>query len=151
MESNLPDEGTVEAAGKRAARRVLLAEGDAVLSDLYAKGLEDDGWSVEVVHDGQAALNRALESPPDVLLMNTMPGLTSREVLERIRDHEPTKALPVILLANSYQDPGLQEVEDLEVLAVLIKSRSIRNDLSETIRGLLESRDSVAEESGEAS
>ena len=151
MESNLPDEGAVQPAGKRAARRVLLAEGDAVLSDLYAKRLEEDGWSVEVVHDGQVALNRTLESPPDVLLMNTVPGLELRALLERIRDHEPIKELAVILLANSYDDLELQEVDDLKVLGILIKSHSIRKDLSATIRGLLESRDRAGEESVEAS
>jgi len=117
---------------------------------MYQTALEDDGWSVEVVHDGSSAVDRAIESPPDVFLLNTAPGLEARDLLERIRDHPPTRGLAVILLANSGDDPSLQLVEDLEVLAVVVKSRSSRQDLSKTIRRLLESRGRAAEESGQA-
>lgn len=151
MERSHPDGAKAKAGGKQTTRRVLLAEGDVVLSDMYRTALEDDGWSVEVVHDGPSALDRALESPPDVFLMNTVPGLEPRDLLERIRDHPPTKGLAVILLANSSDDPYLQLVDDPEVLAVVVKSRSSRQDLSKTIRRLLESRDRAAEESGQAS
>ena len=151
MKRSRPNEAKAKAGGKQTTGRVLLAEGDVVLSDMYRTALEDDGWSVEVVHDGPSALDRALESPPDVFLMNTVPGLEPRDLLERIRDHPPTRGLAVILLANSGDDPSLQLVEDLEVLAVVVKSRSSRQDLSKTIRRLLESRGRAAEESGQAS
>jgi diguanylate cyclase (GGDEF)-like protein len=58
-----------------------------------------DGFDVEVVHDGEAALTAALKEPPDILLLDVMmPHLDGVEVLRRLRANPATAALPVVLL-----------------------------------------------------
>jgi two-component system response regulator VicR len=138
LEPKPPDEDAVRPASSQVAGKILLVEDDAVLSDLYRVALEGAGWSVEVVHDERSALDRALESPPDVLLVNTIPD--RRDLLGRIRSHPPTRDLPVILMNNSGDEPETELVEELGVLAVLVKSRAIRDDLSTTVRDLLENQ-----------
>jgi CheY-like chemotaxis protein len=63
-------------------------------------------------------------------------------VLERLRNHESTRDLAVIVLTNSGEESDLQRLHHLGAVGLLIKSRPMRASLSETITGLLERRTS---------
>ncbi|HSP04173.1 MAG TPA: response regulator transcription factor [Acidimicrobiales bacterium] len=76
--------------------RVLVVEDDRNLADVVARYLERDGFEVEVVHDGDAGLRRALESLPDLVVLDLMlPGLHGIEVFRRLRQVAP---IPVVML-----------------------------------------------------
>lgn len=80
--------------------RILIADDDRELSSLLADYLRHESFSVEVVHDGAAALDR-LAAPlmprPDLLILDVMmPGLDGIATLTRLRDQH---ALPVIMLS----------------------------------------------------
>lgn len=73
------------------------------------------GNELVVVNDGVAALDflwargayaqrNAADLPALVLLDLNMPKLSGFEVLERIRSHEATATLPVVVLTSSSQD-----------------------------------------------
>jgi DNA-binding response OmpR family regulator len=125
-------------AHTRGARRVLVAEPDAALGELYRSALESDGWAVDVVTDGRTALARAAASPPRVLLLSNVPDLPPMTVLERLRKHEATRDLAVIVLTNSRDEADLPQLHHLGATGWLIKSRPMRASLSETITALLE-------------
>src|SRR5260370_42200334 len=76
-----------KAARARVAQRVLLAEPDATLGEMYRSALESDGWAVEVVGDGRTALTRAESTRPGVLLLSTVPDLPAVTVLKRLREN----------------------------------------------------------------
>ena len=137
-------EGDPGAAGKaaraRVAHRVLIAEPDAALGAMYRSALESDGWAVELVSDGRTALNLAEAWRPGVLLLSTVPDLPAVTVLRRLRNSESTRDLAVIVLTNFGDDADVQVWRDLGALGRLIKSRGVRDRLSETIDGLLERR-----------
>lgn len=79
--------------------RVLLADDDQDIARFVELNLSLEGFEVEVVHDGQAALDSALMRPPDLVLLDVMmPKLDGVEVLRRLRAHAATAALPVVLL-----------------------------------------------------
>ena len=122
------------------ARRILIAEGDATLRDLYRSTLEAHGWEVDVAHDGQSALAKAFASPPEVLLLDTLPDLDGVTILERVRGEEQTQDLAVIVLTNSPNEPAMPIKRDQKVLATLVKNWLTRDRLSETILELLDRR-----------
>lgn len=80
--------------------RVLLADDDEAITTQLAPLLERSGFTVEVVHDGGAALRSATAVPgPDLAVLDVqMPMLDGREVLRRIR--RSGTWLPVILLTQ---------------------------------------------------
>ena len=52
--------------------------------------------------DGERAVEEALERTPDLPLIDvSMPKLDGYEVTERLRQHEPTSAIPIILLPRA--------------------------------------------------
>ncbi len=78
------------------ARRVLVVEDDATLSDVVARYLRREGFEVEVADDGEAGLARALDWLPDLVVLDIMlPGLDGFEVCRRLRSTAP---IPVVML-----------------------------------------------------
>jgi DNA-binding response OmpR family regulator len=125
----------------------LIASADGALGDLYRSSLESHGWDVEVVHDGRSAWSYAVSSPPDVLLLNSITDVKHEALLERLRAHEATRDLKVILLANSQQEDEMGPGADFGVAARLIKSWTTRDKLPDIVGALVERRAAPASSS----
>jgi DNA-binding response OmpR family regulator len=88
-----PATGIIDAMRRR---RVLVVEDDPTVADVVARYLEREGFDVETVADGPAALESAAVATPDLMVLDLMlPGLDGLEVFRRIRSHAP---VPVIML-----------------------------------------------------
>jgi DNA-binding response OmpR family regulator len=84
---------------------VLIADDDADILSLVTLRLELDGYDVIGAPHGERAVEEALERTPDLALIDvTMPKLDGYEVAERLRQHEATSAIPIILLTARVQD-----------------------------------------------
>jgi DNA-binding response OmpR family regulator len=95
-------------AGDRASRRrppvycggvttVLLVEDDAAIAGPLSRALQREGYEVDVVGDGQAALHRAGAAGPDLMVLDLgLPGMDGLEVCRRVRVDQPD--LPVLML-----------------------------------------------------
>ena len=78
------------------ATRVLVVEDDRTVSEVVARYLSREGYAVEEVADGSRAVERALRSLPDLVVVDLMiPGLDGLEVCRRLRLAAP---IPVIML-----------------------------------------------------
>ncbi|MEP6853779.1 MAG: response regulator transcription factor [bacterium] len=76
--------------------RVLVVDDDPTVSDVVRRYLEREGIDVEVVTDGAIALKRALEDPPDLVVLDLMlPGMSGLEVCRRLRDRT---SVPIVIL-----------------------------------------------------
>ncbi|MFJ9605813.1 response regulator transcription factor [Kitasatospora sp. NPDC101176] len=86
---------------------VLIAEDDDKQAELVRLYLERDGHSVTVVANGRAAVDRALECEPDLLVLDLMlPRLDGLDVLRALRGE--ARRLPVLMLtARSTEDDML--------------------------------------------
>lgn len=75
---------------------VLVAEDDPTVAEVVARYLEREGFRVDIVGDGVAALERAIANPPHLLVLDLMlPGMSGLEVCRRLRQVAP---VPVIML-----------------------------------------------------
>jgi len=85
-------------------KRVLLAEDEPNIVESLRFLLERSGYDVSVESNGRQALDAALASPPDVLVLDVMlPELDGYEVLRRLRGEQQTKSLPVLMLTAKGQ------------------------------------------------
>ncbi|OFE14305.1 DNA-binding response regulator [Humibacillus sp. DSM 29435] len=77
--------------------RVLVVEDERNLAETLRRGLTDEGFVVEVVHDGVEALWMATENPFDAIVLDIMlPKLNGYKVLEKLRERQVWS--PVLML-----------------------------------------------------
>jgi two-component system OmpR family response regulator len=66
--------------------RLLLVEDDPTIAEFVSRGLREAGFAVDVASDGRGGLALALESRPDVAVVDLMlPGLDGLELIETLR------------------------------------------------------------------
>jgi len=76
--------------------RVLVVEDEPTIAEAIAARLEAEGFAVDQVHDGLAALERAAAWNPELVVLDVMlPGLDGHEVCRRLQADRP---VPVLML-----------------------------------------------------
>jgi two-component system response regulator MprA len=66
--------------------RILVIEDEARIAQFLKRGLIYEGYRVDVAEDGQAGLEMARDTPPDLVILDWMlPGLDGLEVCRRLR------------------------------------------------------------------
>jgi two-component system response regulator RegX3 len=76
--------------------RILLVEDEKSLSEPLSYLLRREGYEVQVVDNGLAAVNAVEAAPPDLMLLDLMlPGLPGTEVCREVRQRS---SLPIIML-----------------------------------------------------
>jgi DNA-binding response OmpR family regulator len=89
---------------------VLAADDDEDILELITFRLERSGYTVVQAHDGEEAWNLALAQRPDLAVLDVMmPKLDGFEVTRRLRAHDTTRRIPIILLTARAQDSDVQE------------------------------------------
>lgn len=82
--------------------------------------------------DGEEAMNylfaegpyagRNIENHPKVMLLDLkLPKVGGIEILERIRAHESTRAMPVVVLTSSREDPDIKRCYALHCNSYVVK------------------------------
>jgi len=84
---------------------VLVVEDEAALATMLRYNLEKQGFRVEEAADGQEALTRIAETPPDLVLLDWMlPVMSGLEVCRQLRRRTQTRDLPVIMVTARTED-----------------------------------------------
>ena len=87
------------------SQRVLVVEDSAVIQRLISVCLRAQGIEVEGRVDGPSGLEAALDSPPDLLILDIgLPKMDGWEVLERIRSDQRTQKIKVLVLTAHAQE-----------------------------------------------
>lgn len=94
---SLPD----RAAGRRGAgQRVLVADDNADMREYVRRLLTNNGYQVDAVANGLAALRAARQGLPDLMLTDVMmPGLDGLGLVREMRGDPQLRSTPVILLS----------------------------------------------------
>jgi CheY-like chemotaxis protein len=117
------------------AARVLHIEDDPVLAEMYAIGLEIDGFEVLRAADGLAGLEAASANAPDFLVIDiNLPLLDGLQVLERLRNDPRTARIPAVLLTAYNPWDYMERAAALGVDQVLSKSATTPSELALAIR-----------------
>jgi PAS domain S-box-containing protein len=77
----------------------LVVEDDAPTRGVLRQMLEREGWSVQEAENGAAALERVAAGAPHLILLDLMmPEVDGFEFVERLRQHEAWRAIPVVVV-----------------------------------------------------
>ena len=132
--------------------RILLADDNADMLD-YVRKLLSDRYEVVACSDGQAALERAQQERPDLILTDVMmPQMDGFELLRALREDKNLQSTPVILLsarageesrlegldagADDFLEKPFSARELLARVASNLAMAKLRQDVK-TLRGIL--------------
>lgn len=119
---------------------ILIIEDDLFLVKAYGMKFKKEGWSTELITDGNKALEAIEGDTPDAILLDLMlPGPSGFEVLEAMRKNERWKNIPVFILTNLNQEDDRARADNLGVVEYIVKVNSRINDVVEKIKKVLPS------------
>lgn len=91
--------------------RILIIDDDEDLCDLVSEFLSVEGFETENVHDGKSGLEKALNEPFDLAILDVMlPKMNGFDVLRELRK---TSKLPVLMLTARGDD--MERIVGLEI------------------------------------
>jgi DNA-binding response OmpR family regulator len=81
------------------SKKVLVVEDDMAIAGLLTRSLQNEGFEVVAVHDGESGLVKCVEFRPDVLLLDVnLPKLDGFSVAKRLKATDALKNIPIIFL-----------------------------------------------------
>jgi CheY-like chemotaxis protein len=132
-------EGRAPASERQQTPRILIADDSVSLRRSLGRTLRHAQYTVTETRDGMEALERMLEEPPALCLLDIeMPNLNGFDLLSIIHQHPALAHMKVIILTSRSSEQHMQRARELGAHAYLIKPCS-QETLLETVQELLAS------------
>ena len=107
------------------------------LASVLKENLEEGGFKVLTAVDGFSGLKLALDSHPDLILLDiAMPKMSGLELLRTLRENEWGKTVKVVILTNVANPLTQTEAHDLQVQDYIIKSNWSLKKLMDLVKKL---------------
>ena len=119
--------------------KVLIADDDITLRDMYKLRLEAEGYEVLSAGDGEEAISEIRKEKPDLVLLDIMmPKINGLDVLAELKKDIHFKHIPVIMLTALIQD--VTKVKSLMTGAddYLMKSEVMPGDVIAKVNQVLQ-------------
>lgn len=93
-----------------ARKTVLLADDSNTILMMEKMLLANQPYDLVVARDGQEAFDKALAARPDLIILDViMPKLNGFEVCQKLRQHEDTKATPILLVTTRGEAENMEK------------------------------------------
>jgi two-component system alkaline phosphatase synthesis response regulator PhoP len=105
-----------------AGKRVLVVDDEIHIVHVVAIKLRNNGYEVLSADNGAEAFELACNESPDIIVTDyQMPVMTGLELLEKLRQRQETKDIPVIMLTARSFAISKEQQEDLRISGCLSK------------------------------
>lgn len=120
-------------------KKILLAEDDPFIIDIYANRFKQEGYAVDVAKDGEMALEKIRSNYPDLLVLDIMmPKMDGWELLRQVRNDEKIRNLKVIVMSNLDQKEQSNDIEHLGVIKYFLKISTTPEEITNAINDILQ-------------
>ena len=118
--------------------KILLAEDDIQLIDMYRRKFELEDFEVYVAENGQEAIDQFKTFTPDLVLLDIMmPKVSGMEVLRYIRQESKNKDALVVILTNLGNEATAEEIYKLGATDYIMKADMTPLDVTNKIKEIL--------------
>jgi len=104
-------------------KKIMIVDDEEGIVELVTAILEEEGYEVITAMDGKECLEKLKKVKPDLILLDMMmPGMSGREVCEKIRKNPKTKNLKIVFLTVArFSETGKGVLKKLNVLDYITK------------------------------
>lgn len=122
--------------------KILIIEDDVVLSRMYQKKFEHEGFEVAAAYSGGEGLQKAPMEKPEVILLDIMmPAVDGFAVIRTLKKDENTRDIPIIILTNLGTSPiFIDEAKRLGIQEYLIKYKTSAAEVVAAVKRALEKK-----------
>lgn len=120
------------------AIKIILAEDDVQLIDMYQRKFEMEGFDVKFAEDGQQAIDILKDWKPDVALIDIMmPRVNGLDVLKYIKERPDYEDVLTIMLTNLGNEATAEEIYKLGATEYIVKADMTPLEVSEKVKELI--------------
>ncbi|MEX2369029.1 MAG: response regulator [Candidatus Paceibacterota bacterium] len=102
---------------------ILLVEDDNFLIEILVKKFKESGYKVVHAGNGNDALRKVHDEEPDLIMLDIiLPGMNGFEVIQKLKDDETTKNIPVAFLSNLGQKEDIEKGKKLGAVDFIVKA-----------------------------
>ena len=102
--------------------RILIVDDDATMRLLMTETLAEDGYIIDEVDNGPAAIEAIKSSEPDMVLLDVkMPGMSGFEVCSEIRRHTGDTNISVVMVTGLDDSESIEKAFQLGATAFISK------------------------------
>ncbi|MCA1807802.1 MAG: response regulator, partial [Actinobacteria bacterium] len=103
--------------------KIAIIEDEQTIAEMYKMKLTNDGYKVEVAHNGIEGYNLIKAFSPDLILLDLrMPEMSGDEMLEKVRQTDWGSKPRVIILTNISRDEAPSTLRFLGVDRYVVKA-----------------------------
>ena len=119
-------------------KTIMIVDDEPHLVELVSAILEQEGFNIVTAENGQEALKKLETIVPDLVLLDMMmPGMSGREVCERMRKNPKTADIKVAFLTVAlFSEVGKNVLKELKVADYITKPFT-NADLVKRVNALL--------------
>lgn len=119
-------------------KKIMIVDDEESLIELVKAIMEQEGYEVIVAMNGEEALEKLKSVKPDLILLDMMmPGMSGREVCDKIRSNPKTKDLKIAFLTVAkFSEAGKGVLKDMAVLDYITKPFD-NQDLIDRVKKIL--------------
>lgn len=119
-------------------KKILIAEDDMFLANAYRVRLLKGGYEIKIAGDGAEMLDLISEFTPDIILLDlVMPKMDGFKALEKLKEDEKYKDIPVLITSNLGQANDIKRGMSLGATDYIVKSDLSLEDLVEKIERII--------------
>ncbi len=103
-------------------KRVLIIDDDPALLDVLSRRVQKNAYSCETAQSASEGLEKAMQTPPDLILLDLMmPRMSGFGFLRELKRHKELAHIPVVVLTGLGDDEVAKESMDLGAVGYLTK------------------------------
>lgn len=106
-----------------AKKKVMVVDDEETLVTLVTAILTNEGYDIISASSGQECLEKLKETKPDLIILDMMmPGMSGREVCEKIRADKGLKNVKIVFLTVAkFSEVGKESLKKMKVLDYINK------------------------------
>ncbi|MBU4099346.1 response regulator [Patescibacteria group bacterium] len=130
-------------------KKILIAEDDFFIRDVYMEIFQNNGYEVEIAVDGEDALVKIKSKLFDMILLDIMmPKASGMDILSQTRKIEtPNKITPIFMVTNLSEQNIIEEAFKFGTDGYIIKSQYTPQQVVDEINNFLAGKENLPPQS----